>query len=131
MIARATASSHENASVPIQIGLPEVRKHLTVLRGRRAVNPKRIIAAVAKFYGVKSIALAGPSRRRQVVLARAVAMYLCRSTGNISLEALGKHFGGRDHTTALYSCRSIERRLKHDYELRGAIESLRQSLNER
>jgi chromosomal replication initiator protein len=110
--ARATASD-ENAIEPIQIGLAEVRKHL------------------AKFYGVKSMALAGPSRRRQVVLARAVAMYLCRSAGNISLEALGRHFGGRDHTTALYSCRSIERRLKHDYELRGAIESLRQSLNER
>jgi chromosomal replication initiator protein len=114
-----------------EIGIDQVRRHLAVLRGRRSANPKRVMSAVAKFYGLKSAALQGPSRRRQVVLARAVAMYLCRSNGSMSFEALGKHFGGRDHTTALHSCRSIERRLKHDYELRGAVETLQRSLSER
>ena len=89
------------------------------------------MGAVARFYGLKTAALFGPSRQRQVVLARAVAMYLCRSTGNISLELLGKHFGGRDHTTVLHSCRSIQRRLKHDHELCGTIESLQRLLCER
>jgi chromosomal replication initiator protein len=118
------------ASQPREIDLEQVRRYLSSKRNRHWLGPKRVTTLVAKFYGLKSAALVGPSRRRQVVLARSVAMYLCRSVGGMSLEALGRHFGGRDHTTALHSCRSVENRLQHDFELRGAVETLQRSLGE-
>ena len=121
---------NSQASQPREIDLEQVRRYLSSKRNRHWLGPKRVTALVAKFYGLKSAALVGPSRRRQVVLARSVAMYLCRSAGDMSLEVLGRHFGGRDHTTALHSCRSIESQLQHDFELRGAVETLQRSLSE-
>jgi chromosomal replication initiator protein len=121
---------NSQAAEPREIDWDVVRRYLSAGRGRHWPGPKRVTALVAKFYGLKSAALVGPSRRRQVVLARSVAMYLCRSAGSMRLEALGRHFGGRDHTTALHSCRSVESRLQHDFELRGAVETLQRSLSE-
>jgi chromosomal replication initiator protein len=89
---------------------------------------KQICAAVAKVYGVKSAALYGASRHRQIALARSVAIYLGRVMMGLSLQALGEHFGGRDHTTALHSFRNISRRIITDQQLSSVVTAIQQQL---
>ena len=56
--------------------------------------------------------------------ARQICIYLCRRFTGASLEELGSHFGGKDHTTMLYSVRKIERLLPRNATLRSDIERL-------
>jgi hypothetical protein len=56
--------------------------------------------------------LNGPARNRYVVLVRQVAMYICKEIlEKKSYPMIGRHFGGRDHTTALHAHRKTEERL--------------------
>jgi chromosomal replication initiator protein len=48
-------------------------------------------------------------------------MFLCRKLAGASYPMIGVRFGGKDHTTALYACAAIEKRLKNDEELRAII----------
>lgn len=47
------------------------------------------------------------TRTRQIARPRQIAMYLCRKLTNHSLPAIGRHFGGRDHTTVLHAERTV------------------------
>jgi chromosomal replication initiator protein len=106
----------------------DVRRYLSHGNSQRRPNLQQITAAVAKHYGLKPAAMSSSSRRRQVVFARAIAIYLGRTLCNASLKTLGKHFGGRDHTTALHSFRKLQSRLESDAELTSTLEHLQQTL---
>lgn len=71
---------------------------------------------VSSYYSIALADLTGKSRSRPLVQARQVAMYLCREMTDETLVNIGRHFGGRDHTTVLHSCRKIESliRMKRD-----------------
>ena len=91
-------------------------------------NLRGIASLTAKYFGLKVSDLTSPSRRRAVVTARGVAMYLARELTGKSLEQVGAHFGGRDHTTVLHSYRTTEKRLRTDPGTRKAVTDLRSKL---
>lgn len=68
----------------------------------------RILTAVADSLEVSNAELVGTSRRKEIVFARQVAMYLCRTRLGLSYSELGRIFGGRDHATVIHSVRKIE-----------------------
>jgi len=55
-------------------------------------------------------------------------MYLARELTDESLPAIGRHFGGRDHTTVMYACRRASARIDDDATVREAVEKLRAML---
>ena len=65
-------------------------------------TPDAILALVAQHFKVDKRDLLGPKRRKELVMARQVAMLLCREELGLSYPALGKLFGGKDHSTVLY-----------------------------
>ena len=67
---------------------------------------ERIVALVAGRFRVEAKAMRGPSRLKNVVWPRQVAMYLARQTG-LSFDEIGQYFGGRDHTTVMHSCAKV------------------------
>ena len=71
----------------------------------------RIKMAVAEEYGVSAIDLESDRRAHAVAHPRQAAMWLCRRLTGRSLPEIGRHFGGRDHTTVMHACRAVERRL--------------------
>ena len=89
-----------------------------------------ITVAVAKHFGLTSTELKSASRRQLIVRARGVAILLGRQLTSHSLDQLGNHFGGRDHTTALHACRKTEELLAIDPMLQQAIEQLTAILRE-
>jgi len=124
----ATTGLMDPAAPPV-IDLATAKQFLADRQPAYRPHLKDVSSAVAKLYGLKTATLISSSRRRQVVLARSVAIYLGRMLAGASLAALGRFFGGRDHTTALHSCRSIERRLSRDADLRGVIGTLERMLS--
>jgi chromosomal replication initiator protein len=78
----------------------------------KPTSPQLIMQEVAAYYNVSVEDLTSPARRRSVVIARHVAMYLCRTLTDLSLPQIGTLFGGRDHTTVLHSIRKIDSLIK-------------------
>ncbi len=91
-------------------------------------NIRTMTNLAARYFGIKVPELLGPTRRRTVVTARNLVIYMARQLGQISLEQLGRHFGGRDHTTVLHGYRVIEERLQTDPQLRQAHDELRKMI---
>ena len=88
------------------------------------MTPERIVAAVSERFGVKSEALCGKRRTRNVALPRQVAMYLMRQLTDLSLAEVGRLFGGRDHTTVLYACEKVATLVSGDIQFQDKINGL-------
>jgi chromosomal replication initiator protein len=84
--------------------------------------------AVGAHFGVSAQELLSSSRSARVAWPRQLAMYLARELTGESLPAIGRHFGGRDHTTVMYACRRASARIEEDAAVREAVEKLRSML---
>ena len=90
---------------------------------RRRPPLKDIAQHTARHFALTLGELRSSSRRRAVVAARDVAMYLARVVTKQSLEEIGRYFGGRDHTTVMHGCRKTESLLQTDPAIRaGRVE---------
>ena len=84
-----------------------VLKDLIPEGGEPEITAALIIAQTAAYFGLSIEELTGPSRGRHLVMARQIAMYLCRELTDLSLPKIGQQFGGRDHTTVMHAERKI------------------------
>jgi chromosomal replication initiator protein len=91
--------------------------------------PETIIAIVAQHYQLQVDELLGNSRRREISLARQVGMYLMRQHTDLSLPRIGEAFGGKDHTTVMYSCDKITQLQQKDWELSQTLTTLSNRIN--
>ena len=96
--------------------------------GRHFADPQGIQALVADYYNVTLDDMKGKRRDKHIVFPRQVAMFLVREETPSSLPAIGKAFGGRDHTTALHSIEKIANELKEDERLRYEVQAIRERL---
>lgn len=63
---------------------------------------------VCDYFGISRDTLLSPTRKRQIVQARQISMYLCRKLiDNISLATIGNETGGKDHATVLHACNTV------------------------
>jgi chromosomal replication initiator protein len=83
-----------------------------------------VALATARHFSLKLSDLRSASRRRNIVTARDVAMYLARRLTHHSLEQIGAYFGGRDHTTVSHGCHKVEQSLSSDAAIRHAAVEL-------
>ena len=95
---------------------------------RKPINVDRIQLLVADFYNVTLEDMKSKRRDKHIVFPRQVAMFLVREETPSSLPAIGKAFGGRDHTTALHSIEKIANELKEDERLRFEVQAIRERL---
>ena len=79
---------------------------------RRQITPDLILRATADLFGFPVEELCGPSRRRPLVTARQVSMYVFRELTDFSYPAIAKQFGGRDHTTVIHAVEKIGNLMK-------------------
>lgn len=84
-------------------------------------SPKSVIKAVSDAFGISIEDLKSNSRRREISLARQVGMYLMRQHTDLSLPKIGEQFGGKDHTTVMYSCDKITQLIKRDLNLAQTV----------
>ncbi|PSN20715.1 chromosomal replication initiator protein DnaA [filamentous cyanobacterium CCP5] len=94
-----------------------------------AASPSTVISAVATAFSISIDDLKGSSRRREISTARQIAMYLMRQHTDLSLPKIGSEFGGKDHTTVMYSCDKIAKLMKTDFTLAQTIRDISDRIN--
>ena len=94
-----------------------------------AASPEIILNVIAETYKVSLEDLKGNSRRREISTARQIGMYLMRQHTDLSLPRIGEEFGGKDHTTVMYSCEKITKQQAKDRELSQTLSQLSDRIN--
>lgn len=89
-----------------------------------------IQSEVERFFNITHDDMISSKRSKGITNPRHIAIYLSRYMTEESLEAIGKKFGGRDHTTVMHSVNKIERDQKDNRQLFDQVEQLRLLINE-
>lgn len=84
---------------------------------------KSIQEFIAKKFDIKTSDIISKNNSRKVVLPRQIAMYLCKTITNSSYVEIGSRFGGKDHSTVIYSINKVKKMLTKDSELLKKINS--------
>ncbi|MBQ2887727.1 MAG: chromosomal replication initiator protein DnaA [Firmicutes bacterium] len=114
-----------NGSPIINLALTEtVMEDLLPNKKKQALTPALIKDSVASYFGLQSSDLASPRRDQSITKPRHIAMYLCQTLLNMSLNEIGDNFGKRDHTTVLHGTKKITADLKTDINLQKNIKDL-------
>lgn len=94
----------------------------------RAVTLGDIERRVCDHFHVRVTDLHSSKRARAISRPRQIAMYLAKIMTSCSLPAIGKHFGGRDHTTVMHAVATIEGLLQSDASVQEEVMRVRQAL---
>lgn len=92
-------------------------------------SPESVIMIVSEAFDVSIDDLKSNSRRREISVARQVGMYLMRQHTDLSLPKIGEEFGGKDHTTVLYSCEKISQLKDNDASMAQTLRQLSDRIN--
>ncbi|MEW6103106.1 MAG: chromosomal replication initiator protein DnaA [bacterium] len=95
-----------------------------------SISISTIQKKIAKYFNIKIEDIKAKNRSLSNILPRHIAMYLCKKLTNFSLPEIGREFGGKDHTTVLYACNKIEKRLQYDKDLKITIDNLSTGISE-
>jgi chromosomal replication initiator protein len=96
---------------------------------RRPRSVAEIQAATCEHFGLSPEELLSTARTPRIAWPRQVAMYLARELTEESLPAIGRHFGGRDHTTVLHAWRRATARIAGESSCREVVDKLRSDLD--
>ncbi len=113
------------------ITMPLAKRALRETLGRsgtKTVSIDDVIQSVSEAMDVPEKKLIGRGRKMDVAGARQVAMYLSREIVGTSLENIGLHFGGRDHSTVIHACRAVKEKMKEKSDLRRRVDGIRSQL---
>ena len=97
-------------------------------------DKKKIVAmddiqeAVCTEFHVKMNELKSRRRSKTLVHPRQIAMYLCRELTDASYPEIGRHFGGKDHTTIIHACRQVAKAREADTTLQTTLETLKEQI---
>ena len=90
----------------------------------RRITPDVILNATADTFGFSVEEICGPNRRRPLVTARQVSMYVFRELTDFSYPAIGREFGGRDHSTVMHAVDKVATLMKERHQTYNQVTDL-------
>ncbi|MEW5981266.1 MAG: chromosomal replication initiator protein DnaA [Acidobacteriota bacterium] len=123
LIAYASLSGKE-----LSVALAQEVLRNVIGQDERAVTIDMIQKSVADYYQLKVNDLRSRNNSKSVAMPRQIAMYLCKQLTNASLPEIGRHFGGKHHSTVIHSLRKIETLRTRDRDFNSTINSLIEGL---
>lgn len=115
-----------NKEVDLELAQRIVRK--VVKSESRAVTVDDIINTVCKHFGIDTATIHTKSRKREVVQARQVAMYLAKKHTDFSTAKIGLLIGHKDHATVLHACKTIKELKEVDKSFRSEMDDIQSAL---
>lgn len=94
----------------------------------KEITVEEIQRVICKQFKVNIGDLKSKKRFKNIILARHIAMYLCRKHTSLPSAFIGFKFGGRDHSTVLHALKSLERKLRQDPWIVMSIMALEKDL---
>lgn len=118
--------SHSNITVEFA---EDTLKDLISPDSRKEVTPELIIQIVADHFNLTPSEITSQKRNAEIVYPRQIAMYLCRSMTDASLQHIGKVLGKRDHTTIIHGADKIGKELEKNESTKNAVDILLKKIN--
>ena len=94
----------------------------------KEISIEYIQKLVCEYFEVPVELLKSQTRKREIVQARQISMYLAKSHTKSSLKSIGMHFGGRDHSTVIYACQTVEDLVDTDKKFRAYVADIQKKL---
>jgi len=94
----------------------------------RPITPDLILQKTSEMFGFSIEEIRGKSRRRPLVTARQVGMYVFREQTDLSYPAIAREFGGRDHTTVIHAVEKIGALMKERRQIYDQVTELTQTI---
>ena len=94
----------------------------------RTITPQMILDSSAAHFGFSIEELCGASRRRPLVSARQIPMYVMRELTDMSYPAIAREFGGRDHTTVIHSVEKVKKLIAERRQVYDQVTELIQTI---
>jgi len=108
------------------LSLPEVKNVLkNNIKPKRSVAIKDVVKIVSDHYNLEESSVYEKTRRKEIVRARQIVMYILREDFNVSYPLIGQKLGGKDHTTVIHSYLKIKEDIKNDPQLLQDLEQIR------
>jgi chromosomal replication initiator protein len=110
-----------------EINLELAKKTVKEIATDRKINItiETITKSVCNYLKIDENKIRDKTRKKEVVLARQVAMYLSKELTKCSLKTIGLNFGGRDHSTVIHACNTIESMKVTDTTIKYLVDNIR------
>jgi chromosomal replication initiator protein len=127
MISLLAQSTLIRRDVDIELAKEVIRNFVKTIN--KEITVEFIQALVAEHFSVPVERLHQETRKRNIVIARQLSMFLAKKMTNKSLKAIGETFGGRDHSTVIYSCKAVQDMMDTDMIFRDTVSDLEKKIN--
>lgn len=124
LIAHATLKKEK-----ITIDLAEKLTKRIVKDNSKEISLKIIQKTVCEYFGITQDSIISKTRKREIVQARQIAMYLTRNMTKTSLASIGQQIGGKDHATVLHACNTVTDLIATDKNFRQYVSDIEKQLN--
>ncbi|KAA8474651.1 chromosomal replication initiator protein DnaA [Arcticibacter tournemirensis] len=94
----------------------------------REISMEYIQKLVCEYFEVPVEMVKSKTRKREIVQARQISMYLAKSLTKTSLKSIGQFFGGRDHSTVIYACQTVEDLIDTDKKFKNYVQDIQKKL---
>lgn len=126
IMARSTIFNKE-----IDLDLAQHIVHGVVHNETKAVTIDDILKVVCKHFDLEASAIHTKSRKREVVQARQIAMYLAKNYTDFSTSKIGKFIGNKDHATVLHACKTVKGQLEVDKSFQAEVQEIESLLKKK
>lgn len=115
---------------PITIESTEKAINDVALQKEKIITASYIQEVVAKYFNIDKKDLISTKKSNDIVYPRQIAMYLCRTSANMSFPQIARDFGKKDHTTVMHAHGKIEKEIKQNTNTKLIVDSLKNILRE-
>jgi len=122
MISLLAQSNLNNRQIDIELAKEIIQKFVTQIN--KGITVENIARLVAEHFDVPIETLSSKTRKRQVVIARQLSMYLAKNYTKSSLKTIGDNFGGKDHSTVIYSINTVRDLIDTDSLFKDTVAEL-------
>ncbi len=103
----------------LKIVVGEIKTHISI---------EEIQRIVCEYFNIAEDLIRAKTRKQEIVNARQIAMYLSKELTNSSLKTIGLHFGGRDHSTVIHACQTVEEQTEKDQKFQLIIHQIKKKI---
>ncbi len=123
LLAQATLNKKE-----IDLGLAKMMLKNFIKNTSKEISMEYIQKLVCEYFEVPVEMVKSKTRKREIVQARQISMYLAKSLTKTSLKSIGQFFGGRDHSTVIYACQTVEDLIDTDKKFKNYMQDIQKKL---
>ncbi len=123
LLAQSTLNKKE-----IDISLAKQMLKNFIKNTSKEISMEYIQKLVCEYFEVPVEMVKSKTRKREIVQARQISMYLAKSHTKTSLKSIGAFFGGRDHSTVIYACQTVEDLIDTDKKFKAYVHDIQKKL---